>query len=718
MNSTMHVDVFPVVPEALPKLSAYTIKAVSDDVSAIGGKLAYRLRNKFGGNWIWCGGQIVTDQPAQDEAIKEFVKELWSKNEESLKDVQSVALNTTWKPSAWEQGEFAARGLLANLQPEIRKLLEPKKQNFGKIRIDRDYSLRGWTVNNAPAVSINVSSNIFHTQLLHEFAATLKNPQELLGMLVVVTAKDFKGEIVEITGNVREMREWLLNKSTDETTRGLISRAPDDELTVKIETRTSQYIYIASMLRPVVRMGDLMRFGVNPRQVSKALRLDPPMRYFLVREIAAIAKKHRILADGFDSKSLAQAFLNATDVEFVPELRVGGNQIHRGDVQRIYRSLEQHGVFSRSPAFPDKAHPIKVGVIDASPQAAQKMRKTFLQDLKAALEKLNFSLQSVEANGQRQQKIDKLTRASLENAVNFLESAKPDILLALFPGSAHNDEWEDDEEDSMYHVFKSLTMRRGIASQVVYEDTFPEQYALDNIVLGILAKTRNVPFVLAKPLPYADIVVGIDIARRAKQKLAGSVNATAIARIYFSDGKFLRYVIHDAPIEGETIPSNVLRSLFPLKEFQGKRVVIHRDGQFRGAEKSALKDWAKQIQSEFHLVEVIKSGAPRLYQGTTATVMDRPPKGTAFKISDTEAFLVSSPPPFKGSTPRPLQIRTEPTFPIGNAIHSVLSLTLLHYGSVREPRLPVTIHYSDKIAELSLLGIKPKDLEGDTPFWL
>jgi hypothetical protein len=415
---------------------------------------------------------------------------------------------------------------------------------------------------------------------------------------------------------------------------------------------------------------------------------------------------------------LSQAFLSATDVAFVPELRVGNNQIHRGDVQRIYRSLEQHGVFNRAPAFPDKAHPIKIGVINASPQSAQQAMMTFLRQLKAALEKLDFSIQSLKIGGQDQQKIERLSRANLENAVNCLEPAKPDILLALFPGSAHNDEWEDDEEDSMYHAFKSLTMRRGIASQVVYEDTFSEQYALDNIVLGILAKTRNVPFVLAKPLPYADIVVGIDIARRAKQKLSGSVNATAIARIYFSDGQFLRYVIHDAPIEGETIPSSVLRSLFPLKEFQGKRVVIHRDGQFRGAEKSALKDWAKQIQAEFNLVEVIKSGAPRLYQGTTALSMDRPPKGTAFKISDTEAFLVSSPPPFKGSTPRPLQIRTEQTFPIGNAIHSVLTLTLLHHGSVREPRLPVTIHYSDKIAELSLLGIKPKDLEGDMPFWL
>ncbi|MCS7080951.1 MAG: hypothetical protein NZ585_13000 [Chloracidobacterium sp.] len=30
----------------------------------------------------------------------------------------------------------------------------------------------------------------------------------------------------------------------------------------------------------------------------------------------------------------------------------------------------------------------------------------------------------------------------------------------------------------------------------------------------------------------------------------------------------------------------------------------------------------------------------------------------------------------------------------------------------------MTIHYSDEIAELSLLGIKPKELEGDVFFWL
>lgn len=235
--------------------------------------------------------------------------------------------------------------------------------------------------------------------------------------------------------------------------------------------------------------------------------------------------------------------------------------------------------------------------------------------------------------------------------------------------------------------------------------------------MGILGKTGNIPFVLAEPLPYADLVVGIDVAREKKRGLSGSMNATAIARIYFGDGDFLKYVIHDAPLEGETIPDRVLHSLFPVEEFKGKRVVIHRDGFFRGNEKSALKHWAEQIGAHFHLVEIIKTGSPRLYCESARTIQ-QPPKGSIFKLSDQEALLVSSLPPFKNATPQPLHVRTEKPFSIEEAIHSILSLTVLHYGSLRQPKLPVTVHYSDKIGYLALRGIKPKNLEGDIPFWL
>lgn len=117
------------------------------------------------------------------------------------------------------------------------------------------------------------------------------------------------------------------------------------------------------------------------------------------------------------------------------------------------------------------------------------------------------------------------------------------------------------------------------------------------------------------------------------------------------------------------------------------------------------------------MVEIIKSGAPRFYQKNDE-LPKQPPKGSVFKLSDTEAFLVSSLPPYQKSTPHPLYIRTEPPFLIEDAIDSVLSFTFLHFGSLRPPRLPVTIHYSDKIAKFILKGIKPNNPEGEIMFWL
>src|SRR5207244_10901918 len=102
----------------------------------------------------------------------------------------------------------------------------------------------------------------------------------------------------------------------------------------------------------------------------------------------------------------------------------------------------------------------------------------------------------------------------------------------------------------------------------------------------------------------------------------------------------------------------------------------------------------------FHLIEVIKSGTPRIYADRGGEIA-QPPKGTALQLSETEAFLVSSLPPFADATPQPLHLRTDGSLPISPAIHSVLAMTLLHYGSLRPPTLPVTIHYSDRIAYLA-----------------
>jgi argonaute-like protein implicated in RNA metabolism and viral defense len=377
----------------------------------------------------------------------------------------------------------------------------------------------------------------------------------------------------------------------------------------------------------------------------------------------------------------------------------------KGD-RDLYLRLQRFGFYKRSTDFPVD-RPVQIGVLNTLPHIAPDQ---FLQGLQNELKMFKFASQITQIEIARG-----ISRNAIEQAIHRLSSNNPSIILALFP----DDEGKASEDETRwgpYEHLKSLTIGVGMPSQVVTQSTLSNSYALGNIVLGILSKLGNIPYVLAKPLPYADIIVGIDIARRKKERLVGSMNATAIARIYQNSGKFLQYVIHDAPLEGETIPPDVLHALFPSAIFTGKRVIIHRDGLFRGDEKQALHQWAQQLGAEFHCIEVLKTGAPRIY-GFQGRVL-QPPKGSAFKLNAYEAFLISSLPPFPSATPYPLRLRSEAPFQIEQAIHSVLSLTLLHYGSLRTPRLPVTIHYSDEIAYLTLKGIKPKDLEGTLPFWL
>jgi hypothetical protein len=350
-------------------------------------------------------------------------------------------------------------------------------------------------------------------------------------------------------------------------------------------------------------MEDFGRLNVNPQQALQAICLAPRLRAQLVQQVSSFAKNRTLITKAFNSRDSSDLFLTAVDVGFASLLRTGDDQTFRYNEKTLFENLRKYGLYKRSDRFQTPT-PIHIGIINALRGISL---NSFLSKLQSTLQSLDFTACFV-----REEEVRGTSRADLERAMETLQNESPHLLLAFFQN-------EDDEEEwGSYH-----------------------HYAVGNIALGILGKIGNIPFILAEPLAYADLVVGIDIARQRKERLAGSINATAVARIYFSNGEFLRYVIHDAPLEGETIPKHVLQSLFPAGEFTGKRVVIHRDGYFRGEEKQALKGWAQQIGAQFYVVEVIKTGTPRLY-AIQAHEIQQPPKASAFKLSETEAFLVSS----------------------------------------------------------------------------
>lgn len=701
-SQTLFTEIFPVRVDALPQLSSYIVEVNGGETSSVGGKLAYRLKRTFPGHWAWAGWRIVTDFPQSDEAVMKVVEALWAEQPDIFRSLRRVYQARNWTPSAQTQADFVARGLLADEEKKIRQILDTQKQDLGSAYLERVYEVRGWDVQGKPAVSVSISSRLVFKQDVATYAKSV-SPEALIGLQVADKTGTLKGEIVEIVGTLANARNRLLRITQREEMQSIISSAPDNELVVSVSTGSSHpYDYVVSALRVVLNTEDFKRFNIDGSKALSAMRFEPGRRAKLIGEISQqIGDTY--LQRGYSSKDYPELFETTS---FMTTVRVGNGKSVPYNEKTFLRALQTHGLFRKAQQFAD-GNPIKVGfLIDSTPGTSYTV---FWEQIEGQLRVLGFDVQSVGAVTLRNGR-----RAELELALSNLENDLPDIVIAFFPGQFDDDENDD---ETAYNRFKSLTIGRGIPSQVIEKRTFKNKYAVGNIVMGILAKTGNIPYILAQPLEYADVLVGIDIARERKKRLQGSVNATAIARVYLNNGEFLQYVIHDMPLEGETIPTNVLQSLFPVNEFAGKRVVIHRDGYFRGREKEALKSWASEINATFHLVEVIKSGSPRVY-AQAATGIQQPEKGSAFLLQETEALLVSTLPPFRDATPRPLRIRVDPPFSIEQALHSVLSMSILHYGSLRPPKLPVTIHYSDKIAYMALKGIKPKNLQGTVPYWL
>lgn len=703
-------DLYPVNCQVLPKLYAYHVDT-SDNKSSIAGKLAYRFKKRYPAHWASYFGTLISDRYLEVGDLDDFVHNLWELDDSPFRNLYAVRNRSDWSPTPIEVSEFVARGFLSDFdQSIVSRMKSESVTNIRGVKIERQHEFRGWTVQNIPSVSISVSSKIFLEENLSHYIGIGVDP---VGQYVSVAHQTTKGEVTGVLGPLRNHRDRLMKIAQDEHTIKTIEEAADNVEVVTVRSGQSNYSYIASSLNIVLTLQNASTFGVSARQISRHLKIPPDYRKKLVNKIlnamtTKVDSGKVILGSNFESATSPNLFPRIFTTPYNEPVIVGNNKECDFNPRSIMFNLEKYGLYKYSDKLVNNN--IKMGVLrDSTYQDKTKIKKV-VDNIKNELRNLNFTLEITDFAEFSHSDV-----AELQRSVYSLIDLKSDIILALIPEST--DEEGDVEEVDLYHAFKEVTIRKEIGSQVVNFDTIQNEYAIPNIVLGILGKTGNIPYVLSNPLDFCDIVVGLDIAREKKQNLPGTKNAAAIARVYFNNGNFMRYTIHDAPIEGETVPPEVLKSLFPLDEFEYKRVVIHRDGYFRGDEVKTLYNWAKSINAQFSLVEVIKREAPRLYDESDG-VIGNPKKGSLFRVDDSNVFLISSPPPFKDCTPRPVRIRNHGPISLENAVKSVLALTQLHYGSLNPPRMPVTIHYSDKIAYLALRGIKPPHLSGNVPFWL
>ncbi len=697
---SIFTEIFPVQLEALPDLTVYHLR-VSGSISLdeIGAKLGYRFQTKFGKHWNWDREKkiLITDFPQDESSINQALHEIWetSTEEDTLRSLEKIEVLPNNTVSVQGLVDFTARLINDDYSQEINKALAIYRREEKTYYVDLKCNLRGWTVDNQPAISVSLSSEIKYKGDLKKYITTYGD-NGLEGLHVKDKTKSRFQSSMEITGIVGTLQEnntrsRLLAFRLSPNMKRLIEQAPDDELVVRLNDK---YDYIASALEIQVWSADYARF-----KISEKLQIPVSERSEYITKVVSIIKNSGLIDRAYSTTTHPHLFLNKNDIGYDPKLKIGENQIVSS--QSIFPSLKKFGVYK-----PTANKQIRIAILNTAPH-------TSLDHLRINLRKElgeNLQYELIQAT---EKQVSQPSRKELESAIEEIAQENPDIILGIISKPDF-----DVVDWTPYDNFKHLTLKKGLQSQVVQPNNVNNQYIIGNVVLGILAKTGNLPYVLAEPISYADLVAGLDVARQKKRNRPGTMNSVGMARIYLANGEMMRYNIRETMLEGEIIPERVLHDIFPQKEFADKKILIHRDGILPESEKNTLTDWGKQIGATFYFVEVIKSGLPRLYAFENKEII-KTPKGNIFKLSETEALLVSSEfsARFK-ATPQPIRVRTHHPFSLENALHSVLSLTLLHYGSLRPPRLPVTTHYADKISSMAVKGLRPETLDGEIPFWL
>ncbi|MBC8170376.1 MAG: hypothetical protein H7X77_01840, partial [Anaerolineae bacterium] len=474
----------------------------------------------------------------------------------------------------------------------------------------------------------------------------------------------------------------------------------DDEWVVRVETGDKRLEYPARALEPLIRPADFALFGVDERAAAPLLRPDPPTRSLMIKALSDVAKDAGLLGKGFSSREHPDLFVTP---DFEPYLRYAKHRTRPYQPSSLSLDFIQCGAYHLRSMF--ASQPIRVAVVNA---LALKI-EDFVEALQRQLTR-NFDFK-IEVLKERRVRVVSLS--NVESAVRVIEKEQPDIILAFIP-----DINETQEGENLPAFVKSLTLGRGIPAYVIFERTLDDPEAMPGIIMALLARTGNTPFALADPLEGIDLVVGLDVLRTA--------SVTAIARIYRGSGEFVRYAVRSTDAQLFVL----LRDLFPQRDFAGKRVIVHHDGRLDDEVRQALALWGQAIKTAFYPVEVVRRGAPRLYNFAENRVQ-APSWGSYFRLDDYEAFVILSPdeddaPPKRGEsrphhpTPQPLHIIAS-GIPIELAIRSLQLWTLLYYGvgeTIASSRLPVTLYGAGELAYWLRKGGAVSQPEGEVPFWL
>jgi hypothetical protein len=713
--SDLFVEIFPVEADAIPPLCVYRVtflpQTPASDIQRIGQRLAARLRQLLGGHWLWSAGYLVTDDVDRNPIeVTITVDSLKSDQSVQFAALDGVEMPPERQVSAQAQADYVQRVLLKALSGAMQAALNKHNATIRNARVEREHKLRSWVVDERPAISLSIASRLVYHQsvqdYLHDETDSTRAAEKVVGLWVSDPRMGARGAIMAVEGQLHTLRAGLLADLPHHLQADIVERSPDSEWVVRVRVGRRENVYLASSVKIVIRLPHLPRFDVDPKQAIQTLQMQPRTRAMQVRSVSTVTKEAGLLANAYNARTMPEAFFSA---DFEMNLRFQDNRVCAYNPQTLPVDFLKRGVYKLRPEHQDA--PVRVCVVNT----LELRIEDFVEAMRRQLSRdFPFTIEIV-----RERRVRVVSRSNLESAVRVVEKENPDVILAFFPDEVDADDDEDDDEEATAAYIKSLTLGRGLPIHVIRQSTLDDPEAMPGIIMSILGKIGSAPFVLTEPVEYADFVVGLDIVRQSFSTMEHN-RLTAIARVYGADGEFLHYTVRELELEENKLPFVLMRDLFPQKRFAGKRIMVHYAGVLEPDLLTVLTGWGQAIKAQFFPVEIIRFGAPRIYAIDQSGVV-QPPWGSAFKLSDTEALLISSLPQ-QDITPQPLHIRTISSgaqpLPITEALRSVLVWTRLAYGAERLPKLPVTVINTDQLGAWLRRGNKFSRDEGYVPFWL
>lgn len=713
----LFVEVFPLEHAALDSLRAFRLNFAEDcereQRDRLGARCAARLRHLLETRWYWLHGVLLSDDPSPSaEDVAQVLAEFKDSQPDTLAPMRGLVPLPRAETPPQALAGFLLRTHLRDLQPAMQAALDAFSERIRGAYIEREPLLRAWTVGGHPALSVSIRSRLIYERRARAFVAGLADADavrdKLLGLQASDPNSEWRGPIVAVPGRVSENPALFEDAVAPDLEPAVLDKVPLDDWLLNIDEGRTQITYPASLLNLIVRYDQADRFDVDPAQVRQAQQMAPARRAQLVRAVSDVIKREAITGNAYNSRTQPNQFFGA---DFETNLRFARNQVTAFRREGLAQDFLKRGVYRLRDVF--TRAPVRVCIVNT-------LDSQRLSDFVEALQRLlkrhfNFEIEVV-----RERQVRKVSQSTLESAVRVVEKENPDIILAFFADADSQDDDDDavDADASAAHI-KYLTLGRGIPIHIIEQKTLDDPDAMPGIIMSILGKTGSAPFVLAEPLEGIDYVVGLDIVRRYV-KSQDETRLTAIVRIYRGDGDFVGYRLREATETDGRLPIALVRDLLPQAQFAGQQVIVHHLDDFPADLRQIIGSWGMMLKASFYPVAILRRGAPRLY--ALASSVTRPPWGSAFRFNVHEALVVAS--VFEQDiTPQPLHIRTLPAgagqaLPIETAVHSVLIGSLLAYGAVRPPRLPVTVLNTDDLSQWMQKGNRLSEPDGDVPFWL